>query len=242
MKKICTFVIFLIMLAEALIYAQRATPTVEDRFKNGYVRFYFTLNQNLAYPAPSEERNTIGMSVSRVIITPEGKIEDVQIINSLDREIDRAVIEALKKTAPLWLKSDTLKSNQVFYVQIAFIISGGPDDFFFKSAYPQNKMFTKPVAIMTFPENDAGILMPKDDTYLSRECSNLVNQGKYEKALKLADEMIRRYPYTKQLYELRILISKKLNKNDNVEQDTRKIKDFAEGLSLDMLMLENEPD
>lgn len=220
-------------------FAQTKKTSVNSRLKDGYVRFCYELNQNLKYPVASEIYNSIGMSVTKISLTPAGKLETFEIINSIDRDIDDAVIEALKKTSLIWLTSDSVKSNRTYYIQIAFILSDGPDDFFFKSAYPDKKMFVRPVAIYGFPEKSGRILGPKDDKYLTNECTNQFNHGNYNRALKLANEMIRRYPYTKQLYQLRILIARKLNNREIVEKDTKKITDFAENMSLDMLMQEN---
>ncbi len=218
--------------------AQQNKP-VASKARSGYTRFYFELNSTLKYPTTSETRNTIGMSVSKIVLSRTGMADSVEIVNPLDRDIDNAVIAALKRISFAWLLSDSADSGRTFYIQIAFILNLGPNEFFFKSAVPVKKNFVKPVAIYGFPEWTQMSQGPSPDFKLTSDCDALYKAGQYAKALKLADEMIRRYPYTKDLYQLRILIAKKLFRNDIIHQDILKMSHFAAGMSLDQLMSEN---
>ena len=234
------FIISLILVLASFLQVAEAQKAKSETTKSltGYVKFYFELNTNLQYPAASEAKNTIGMSVSRVVLSQEGKVESVEIINPLDKDIDYAVVAALKKTSLVWLLSDSSVSDRTFYIQIAFILNLGPSDFFFKSAVPNKKMFVKPVAIYGFPESPGMSQIPEQDFVLTADCNLEYQSGNYTKALKIADELIRRYPYTKDLYQLRILIAKKLFRNDIIQGDVLKMSNFAEGMSLDKLMSE----
>jgi hypothetical protein len=234
MGKRSLLVILCIIIAAISSYGQTKTSTTNKM--SGFVLYYRTLAQTLQYPAASLAKNTIGLSVSRITIDSLGKVENVVIINSLDRDIDLAVVEALEITSFSWLKSDTTRTGNTFYVQIAFYIDFGPRDFFFKSAFPENNLFINPVAIIASPQFETKVLLPRDDEYLKNDCLDEINTADNNKALKSVNELIRRYPYSKQLYELRILIARKLNNQALVEHDVRMISDFAEGLSLDQLL------
>jgi TonB family protein len=207
--------------------------------KTGYVKYMWDLTANLKYPLAAESRKVIGMSVTRITLDNEGKVTASETVNSLDKSIDQAVIEALNKLSFKWLLRDTAVTGHNFFIQVAFILDDGPKEFFFKSAWPCKKNFLKPVAIYGFPYmHGEYAYKPPEDVDLSTQCTEQFNAGNFANALRLADEMIKRYPYTKQLYQLRILIERKLFFSDLVARDANKISNFANGLSLDSLLQE----
>ena len=56
-----------------------------------------------------------------------------------------------------------------------------------------------------------------------------------QNALPLLNELIKRDPFNRDLYKVRIMINIRLNRPEFVNQDDNKIFDFAEGFSLDEL-------
>ncbi len=62
-----------------------------------------------------------------------------------------------------------------------------------------------------------------------------IKKNEYRIAVENVDELIRRNPFSKELYQFRISMNHKLNKNDLILEDTRKIQNFIPGVSLDKL-------
>lgn len=77
--------------------------------------------------------------------------------------------------------------------------------------------------------------MPEEHS--ERLNSSLKNE-KFEEALPFLNELIKREPFSRELYKVRIMINKKLSKPELVDQDDNKIFNFAEGYSSDELIKE----
>jgi hypothetical protein len=212
-------------------FSQIKPSPIEYRFKNGSEGFFKFMFQNVMFPRYSRETNTIGLSVSKISITPLGKIGEIQIINPIDNDIDKMVLDLLKRTALGWQKCDSLFTNQTFYIQIAFNLVGIQQDFFAKSAVPANKMFLDPIVVTASPMNS----LPEDKDSLTKKCIEAINSGKFKNALQSVNELIKRYPYSKDLYQLHMSVARKLNDKKLIDQDLQKISNFADGLSLDKL-------
>jgi len=187
----------------------------------------------------SRSNNSIGLSVSKISVTPQGTISEIEIINPIDPYIDKMVTQLLSNTNFGWLKSDTIEINQNFYLQIAFAYLGLQKKFIDKSDFPSYKMFIEPVVLTTSPGSTDQEKLPKDDDSLIKQSTELIAAGEYKEALLSVDELIKRYPYTKELYQFRMMINKKLDDKLKIEKDAKKISDFADGLSIDSLFIIN---
>jgi hypothetical protein len=67
---------------------------------NGYLKNYLLCN--LKYPESSLQWNQEGTEVVQFIVTAEGDVTDLTIINSLSPEIDREVTKVLLSTSGMW--------------------------------------------------------------------------------------------------------------------------------------------
>jgi hypothetical protein len=67
---------------------------------NGSLKNY--LLRNLEYPENSLQWNQEGTEVAQFIVTPEGDVTDLTIINSLSPDIDKEVIRVLMSTSGMW--------------------------------------------------------------------------------------------------------------------------------------------
>ena len=86
-------------LPESIITA----PELKANFQNngnGYLNEY--LLRNLEYPENSLQWNQEGTEVVQFIVTSEGEVTDVTIVNSLSRDIDSEVIRVLMSTSGKW--------------------------------------------------------------------------------------------------------------------------------------------
>jgi len=67
---------------------------------NGYLKNY--LFRHLEYPENSLQWNQEGTVVAQFIVTSNGEVTDLTIINSLSQDIDREVIRVLMSTSGMW--------------------------------------------------------------------------------------------------------------------------------------------
>jgi hypothetical protein len=82
--------------------------------------------------------------------------------------------------------------------------------------------------------NDSKKPIEKNEDLAQKLDSNLYNE-KFQDALPLLNELIKRDPFNRDLYKTRIMINIRLNHPELVSQDNNKIFDFAEGFSIDDL-------
>jgi TonB family protein len=74
-----------------IMLAEEKIPTIENY-----------LGKNVHYPESSIQRMEQGTEVVRFVVTPQGEVADINIINSVSTEIDDVVIRALIATKGMW--------------------------------------------------------------------------------------------------------------------------------------------
>ena len=231
MKKSKVWGIILCILLPLNGLAQTQLKPVEYRFTNGEKGLKEFIIQNVKYPIFSQMYRSIGFSISRISITPKGKIENIKIINPIDEYIDAEVIRMLKSSSTLWLKCDTIRYDQAFYIQIVFVLSGPALNFMVLNPVT-NRMFIEPVTVKREYSINKDSSKPETDESLAIKCSVLAYSEKYYEALNFIDDLIRRNPFRKEYYQYRIWVCKKLGRMDLIEIDIQKLSNFADGLSL----------
>jgi hypothetical protein len=237
MKSSLLSIIFCFILSYSTL-AQTQVKPIEYRFEKGEKGLVDFITQGVIFPKVSQVIGSIGLSISGISITPAGKIENIKIINPIDEFIDAEVIRLLKSTSGLWLKCDTVSHNQTFFIQIAFVISGSALKISVTSPVSY-RFFIEPVTVtnMNLENNDASL--PQSDELVAIKCIVLVSSQRYNEALDFINELIKRNPFKKELYQYRITIYKNMNRQDLIEADVQKLTNFADGFSLDEILNRN---
>lgn len=230
-KRILIAALFCIPLKINAIAQDHPKP-IEYRFLNGETGIRNYLKRNSVFPMISVLNKTIGFSLSSITINPYGAIEIISILNPIDPYIDKEVTRVLKSSAGSWLKCDTIKNNQTFYIQIAFVIASLNTDLIVSSPV-RNIFFIDPVAVTVSGWTSEQTLMTQTNELLGVKCSILLGCGRYQESLQFIDELIRRNPFSKELYQFRILIYRNMGESDLIDKDLRRLTDFAEGFTLD---------
>lgn len=78
------------------------------------------------------------------------------------------------------------------------------------------------------------------DESIAAKLGEALKNNKYSEAQNYINESIRRNPLNKELYQLRMTINRKLNRNDLIIKDIQKLQNFIPGVSLDELINKNE--
>jgi hypothetical protein len=225
-----------------IIYSQRFKEPINYRFKNGedgYVSFF---SKTITFPPSSIENGTIANSIIRISLNPDGKIEEMTVINPIDSIIDNEVLKAIDLSKNIWLKCDTTSHNQVFYLQIAFSLPGilpnlcSPENKEIKRLFPEPIMISLPEPMIdSFSKKDETESAARKSEEIAEKANNYLASEQLAEALPLISELIKRDPFNRDLYKVRIMINIKLNRPELVEEDDNKIINFAEGYSIDDL-------
>ena len=222
------------------LYSQKFKKPIDYRFKNGengYVSFF---SKNITFPFTSAENGTIGNSITRISLNPNGDINGITLINPIDSMIDKEVQRVIELSRILWKKCDTINHDQVFYIQIVFSLPGTqlnlckPKTDEIMKFFPEPILITKREPLLDTKSGDSKIHFKKSEE-LSEKANSSLDEGKFEEALPFINELIKRDPFNRDLYKIRIMINIKLNRPELVDQDDNKIYNFAEGYSIDDL-------
>jgi len=223
--------IALLFLTVCSFICSAQTIPINARFKGGEAEFIGFMSNNIKYPAKSVENNVIGYSITGITITPGGDISDVFTVNPVDEDIDQQVIAALLKTEGKWLKSDTLTTNQTFYVQVVFQILNPGVAPTTNTPLTDIYNFLEPVFITSMDTKDKVKLESNES--IANKIDESVKNNKLEEAVNYMDELIRRNPFLPGIYQLRISLNQRLKKNELVTKDVNKLQNFIPGVSLD---------
>jgi hypothetical protein len=207
---------------------------IDYRFENGENGYISFFSENIGYPIPAMENGIVGNSITRISINPKGKIDSITIINPIDSLVDNEVLRVIDLSKSLWKKCDTVNHDQVFYIQIAFSTPSFQPNLCRPKSEEIIKLFPEPILIIISKVDDFKKPFLKSQE-LSERANSCLDSGKFEEALPFINELIKRDPFNRDLYKVRIMINIKLNRLELVDQDDNKINNFAEEFSIDDL-------
>lgn len=222
--------ILLLFIFSDLLNVSGQVKQIELRYKEKEHGFLKYLSKNLKYPDESATNKVTGYSVTGITITPQGEIKNINIINSLDKNIDDQITTALSKTKGKWIKSDSIKTDETFYVQVIYRIESSDAA---PSQDPPLKdifNFIEPITVTSKASKEEGIETSESIGTKIAEC---LKSNKSDESIKYIDELIRRNPFNKNLYQLKASINKKLGRNDIAEKDLQKLQNFIPGVPLE---------
>ena len=218
---------------------------IDYRFNHGEMGYISFFSKNVRFPKAAIEKGTFANSITRITLNSEGEITGISVINPIDSIIDNEVLRVINLSKNFWKKCDSIKRDQVFYIQIAFSLPGFQPNLCNPGSKDILKLFPEPI-LVSIPESLLANLSKENDSRrpidkseeLSGKLNTNLNNEKFEDALPFLNELIKRDPFNRDLYKVRIMINIRLNRPDLVNQDDNKIFDFAEGFSLDELNMD----
>lgn len=133
--------------------------------------------------------------------------ENYKIVKGFDEEINQEILSIVEKNHKQWdpvmINGIPIKTTMKFHLR-------------FISSFSEIK-----------------IPWPESNESLGKKLSQLLQEGKYEQSVNFIDELIRRDPNNKGLYQLRITINKRLNRNDLIVRDAIKLQSLNSGITLE---------
>ena len=240
MRTCLLFLVAIVIFSENT-YGQKYKKPIEYRFKNGEYGYSAFFSKSITYPQASVKAGSVGNSITRVTLNPAGEIIGIYIINPIDSNIDHVVLDAIDRSRDFWKKCDTIIHDQEFFIQISFSLPGIYPILFRPKTRELAALFPDPLLI-TLPESLIATLTKQDEVIkdikneeLTEKANTFLDSAKYDKALPYINELIKRDPFTRELYKARIMINIRLNKPELVGRDDDKIYNFAGGFSIDEL-------
>jgi hypothetical protein len=234
MKTTALIIIMTLNFTVNIIVAQE--KVINTRFNGGELGLTEYLIQNLLYPVLSQENKSTGYSITGITITPEGEIFDISTINKIDDSIEKNIYKVLQNTKNRWLKSDTISKNQTFYIQIIYLYENSNDSPVFKLVNDKYN-FLEPVVLTALGWGKTKL--PETKESITTKMEEKLKKEEYSDALNYINELIRRNPFSKELYQKKMSINTTLNDEHLRIEDEQKIHNFIPGVSLDELINKN---
>jgi len=229
--KISVFLLLSFLFISDCLFSQFKLP-IEYRFSGGEDGYSSFFSKNIKISDNEVKNGVFGNSITKISVNPEGKIYGITIINSIDSIVDNEIIRIIRLSDDQWKKSDTISYNQSFYIQVGIARPDFLPNFFRPKSSIFRRLFPKPIIITSGGDFKIPFLKSSE---LSEKANINLDKEKFEEALPLISELIKRDPFNRDLYKTRIMINIRLNRPELVEADDNRIFNFAEGYSLDDL-------
>jgi hypothetical protein len=182
----------------------------------------------------------VGNLITRISISPEGTINKIDIVNPIDSITESEIIRVIKLSEKHWKKSDAITHNEIFYIQTVISTSDFIPNYYRPFSEHFKRFFLEPIIIVRYINVHQYDIKPiKNETILD-QMNILLDSSKYEESLPLVNELIRRDPFNRDLYKVRIMVNYNLDRKEQVTSDNNKLIDFAEGYSLDDILSDKE--
>lgn len=149
------------------------------------------LQKNVEYPAEAYLSKQQGTEVVQFVITPEGKITDITMINSVSKEIDKEIISVLQLTSGSWEPGT-------------------------KNGEPVSMESEVSMVFMLHPNVDF-VEMAKENMGKGNELLFLKNQPK--RALKFYDDAINFLPNNETIHAIRGFCKYRIGDEDGANRD-----------------------
>ncbi|MGE0079467.1 MAG: tetratricopeptide repeat protein [Bacteroidales bacterium] len=228
------FFTLVLMCSIKIVFSQSNDKPINYRFKGGEKSLIEFLGQHIKYPSSSLEKNSMGYSISGITITPKGTIDSIIIINSIDDSIDYEIYRVLSETKDFWMRSDSVKENQTFYMQNVFISASIEQGISIDNPIKNNIFFIEPITITALSIGKQVLTVTNEK--LIEDFAKTYSSEKFDEAIGVLSELIKRDPYNINLYQYRILIYKETGNVELMNKDLHKLSEFIPNMSLEELI------
>ncbi len=202
----------------------------ESRYQGGPSAFYKTLGETLSYPPTAHRTARVGTSIVSLTLSPEGTFAQLEIINPLGKGIDEDILQTFRKNENQWLPQPDASPIRMYFV-ITYMINSQS---FYRVA-PDPAFFQEEITVRAVIR---GHSVQRSHKKLINKLHKLREKKRFKKALKVADELIRRDPLNSQWYLRRSNINDALDNRVAVCQDLTKLRYFLKVPITDTLLLQ----
>lgn len=209
----------------------------EKRFAGGVMALNQYLSSRIRYPMQAQQAAVVGTSLISFVVTPAGKLINVAVVNSLGNAIDNEVVRIIHETHKRWLPADKSESQDsiMLFLPTTFLLNN--TTFYVEPFKPD---FIMDELVVVAFNRFVGSALQDDDYYVAK--LNSASQKKATKRmLPMINELIRRNPYSDQLYFQRAKIERELGLSEEACSDYKKIIYFLGRTSFPKQLLQNCP-
>jgi TonB family protein len=164
---------------------------------------------NITYPAEAIKHYAMGTEVVAFSVTPEGKVTNIKVVNSVHPSIDEEVISVLKTTNGMW------KSG-----------------LFNDEAITMDKEIS---VVFRFHERSASDNLDRAKHYYTKACENLLVKQKPRQALKNFNNGVVLLPNDISLLVLRGLTRYEIGDKDGAMNDWTRVKNLGGTVGADYI-------
>ena len=125
--------------------------------------FIKNFSKSIHFPKTSIEKGTFANSITKITVNPDGEITEITVINPIDSIIDNEVLRVINLSKNFWKKCDSIRHDQVFYIQIAFSLPGFQPNLCKPKSKEIMKLFPEPI-IVSIPESLLPSLSKENDS------------------------------------------------------------------------------
>lgn len=224
--------ILLLFCTPLLLSAQGQAVRLPDfpasRYEGGAEAFYRLMGSSLRYPAGARHAGIVGTAILSFTLLPDGQVTNIEMANPLGKVIDDEVKQVFAKTTDHWLAApDDVPARM--YLPIAFTIDGAP----LIRAGMDDDLFIEEIVVKAFGPLRANL---RSREKLIESLYKYIEKKKHRRALRFADELVRRDPHNKEWYLVRSSIHKAMGNNEAVCHDLTKIQELLQYPVADKLM------
>lgn len=182
----------------------------------------------------------VGNLITRISVSPGGKITKIDVVNPVDSMTESEMIRVIKLSEKYWKNCDSITHDHVFYIQAVISTASFTPNYYRPQSESLKRFFPEPIIITRYDINHQSGFEAIESEIVRGKLNTLLDSGRYEESLLFINELIRRDPFSRDLYKARIMINFKLAREDQVVSDDNKMMDFVEGYSLDDILRDIE--
>ena len=209
MRKKFLFLMFVLMLAGSMAFAQESVSVAQSRnkqihnlldyrFRGGFYGFKALFLKTVKYTDIARKNCVIGIMVVSFQVDCDGNLHNIRIKNPLRFGLDAAISKFMEATKGHWNKCHNIKYTR-FSVPFQFTMKGTQTDSL--------------NAVISLLGKNPGYVCSGDDYYL-RKAKEAMAKGRGKRAKTYIETLIRRNPFNTEYYDMM----------DKALKDTRKNK------------------
>jgi len=175
---------------------EKSTPNLVESNSSILMNF---IKENTVYPDNEIEAQIEGTEIIRFTVTPQGKVTDFNVINSVSPAVDKEFIRVLKTTNGMWNPGHKNGNATSMEKEITVMIGNNEDG------------------------KIANRFMDEATFYFKKGSKNLVLNKKPKKALRLYSMAIRYLPNEPNLLLMRGMCYYEMGETDKAKEDWNKV-------------------
>ncbi|MGD1891034.1 MAG: TonB family protein [Cyclobacteriaceae bacterium] len=222
MRYYSVFTFFLLVTQLGLAQPDTLRAFPEHRVKGGADAFYKLTQNTLRYPGDVHRDGIMGTAIVSFVLTPDGEITDIKIVNSLGQDIDALITSGVSRTKELWRPDSSQMNDYILYLPVIYIYNDIP----FQQTVHQADFLLREIKLLNFGETRSHRVRVKirEDHFLYERAITHFHDRKYKKAIPHLDELIRRDPFNKDYYMMRAFSRYQLGNKSDACLDYQKIR------------------